>query len=86
MDLSTYILRKMSGYSTKIIENGGCVVSEYYLDEEKDMANFPARNRIISGLALGVLVVEAPYRGGSTITAKHARLQGKKRYFVYQID
>lgn len=66
----------------KIIENGGCVVSEYYLDEEKDTANFPARNRIISGLALGVLVVEAPYRGGSTITAKHARLQGKEVFCI----
>ncbi len=67
---------------SKIIENGGCVVSEYHPDKEKDMANFPARNRIISGLALGVLVVEAPYRGGSTITAKHARLQGKAVFCI----
>ena len=66
----------------KIIENGGCVVSEYHPDEKKDMANFPERNRIISGLALGVLVVEAPYRGGSTITAKHARLQGKEVFCI----
>lgn len=66
----------------KIIENDGCVVSEYHPDEEKNMANFPARNRIISGLALGVLIVEAPYRGGSTITAKHARLQGKEVFCI----
>ena len=66
----------------KILENGGCVISEYNPDEKKDMANFPARNRIISGLALGVLVVEAPYRGGSTITAKHARIQGKEVFCI----
>lgn len=66
----------------KIVQNCGCIVSEYHPDEEKNMANFPARNRIISGLALGVLVVEAPYRGGSTITAKHARLQGKEVFCI----
>lgn len=64
----------------KIIQNGGCVITEYPPETEVDMANFPRRNRMISGLALGVLVVEARKRSGSTITAKYA-IQQKKEVF-----
>lgn len=66
----------------KILENGGCIVSEYSPETEMDKANFPQRNRIISGLAMGVLVIEAFYRGGSTITAKHAQNQGKQVFCI----
>lgn len=66
----------------QILEGGGCIVSEYSPETEMDKSYFPERNRIISGLALGVLVVEAPYRGGSTITAKHAQTQGKKVFCI----
>lgn len=68
--------------SKKILENNGCIVSEYPPETQMDKANFPQRNRIISGLALGVLVVEAYYRGGSTITAKHAQKQGKQIFCI----
>ena len=64
----------------KILQNGGCVITEYPPETEVDMANFPRRNRMISGLALGVLVVEARKRSGSTITAKYA-IQQKKEVF-----
>lgn len=61
-----------------IIENGGCIVSEYEPEEPVDMKNFPKRNRIVSGLSDGVLVVEAGYRSGSIITGKLGLEQGKK--------
>ncbi len=63
-----------------ILENGGCIVSEYPSDTPVDVKNFPTRNRIISGLANGVLVIEAAYRSGSTITGRLALEQGKKAF------
>lgn len=64
----------------KIIENGGCIITEYPPETEVSKSNFPLRNRIISGLSMGILVVEATYRSGTTITAKYA-LQQKKDIF-----
>lgn len=65
-----------------IIENDGLVLSEYPVDTPVQMKNFPKRNRIISGLSLGVLVVEAAYRSGTSITAKLARNQGKPVFCI----
>ena len=61
----------------KIIESGGVVVSEYPPDTEAKSEFFPMRNRIVSGLSDGVLMIEGKYRSGTTITAKCALKQGK---------
>lgn len=66
----------------KILVNGGCIISEYEPNVEKDMSNFPKRNRIISGISNGVLVVEAGHRSGSTITAKFAKEEEKNVYAI----
>ena len=61
----------------QILENNGCIISEYEPDEPVNMKNFPKRNKIISGLADAVFVVEAAYHSGSTITGRLGFEQGK---------
>ena len=64
------------------IERKGVILSEYGLDVEPSKWRFPLRNRIISGLAKGVLVVEAQKKSGSLITADQALEQGREIYAV----
>ena len=66
----------------QIIENNGLVISEYPIDTPVQMKNFPKRNRIISGLSLGLLVIEAAYRSGTSITAKYAKIQERKVFCI----
>ena len=61
----------------KILTNCGCIISEYPPNVDADKNNFPKRNRIVSGISDAVLVVEAEYRSGTSITAKYAKEQGK---------
>ncbi len=65
-----------------ILNEGGCIISEYEPDEEERPENFPARNRIISGISMGVLVIEARHRSGSSITARYAREQNKAVFCI----
>ena len=61
----------------RMVENGGCVVSEFPFGRRPDAQTFPQRNRIVSGLARGVVAVECPLRSGTLVTCLRANEQGR---------
>jgi DNA processing protein len=82
IDEETIYPRENLKLSQEILENRGCLISEYPTGMRGTKFSFPERNRIISGLSLGVLVVEANFGSGALITANYAREQGKKVFVI----
>lgn len=68
--------------SNEIISRGGAIITEYPLGTKPERMNFPARNRIISGMSEGILVVEAKSKSGTLITVDFALEQGRDVYVV----
>lgn len=66
----------------KIIKSNGLIISEYPPNVKAKSEFFLERNRIVSGLSIGILVIEAAYRSGTSVTARIAKEQGKKIFVL----
>lgn len=82
LDKQTIYPKINQDLAKKIIENNGAVISEYPVGFYPTRYTFPARNRIIAGLSLGTLVIEAPIESGALITAKFALEQNREVFSV----
>lgn len=66
----------------KIIQKGGTVITEYPFDKKASSNKFLERNRIVSGLSIATLVIEAAYRSGTSVTAKLANSQNRDVFCI----
>ena len=66
----------------QILENDGLIITEYEENEEASSKKFLERNRIVSGLAIGTLVIEGGYRSGTSVTAKLTKEQRKNIFCI----
>jgi len=74
--------RENEGLADEIVSRGGCVLSEYGDDAPGRKFTFPMRNRIIAGLSIATVVVEAPLSSGALITAKRAHEEDRDVFAV----
>ena len=71
----------------EIISKKGLILSEYPLEEKAKSKNFLERNRIVSGLSKGILIIEAMHRSGTSVTARLAKEQERKVFVLpHEID
>ncbi len=66
----------------KIVDQGGLVLSEFPIGTPPLRPHFPQRNRVVSGLSLGILVIEAPIKSGALITARYALEQNREVFAI----
>ena len=66
----------------EIINQGGLVITEYPNTKKAESKTFLARNRIVSGISIGILIIEAMKRSGTSVTARYAIKQGKKVFAI----
>jgi DNA processing protein len=82
LDQKSFFPKQNLDLGQKIVDTGGCLISEYPAGFRATNYSFPQRNRIIAGLSLAVVVIEAKEKSGSLITAEWARKQHKLVFAV----
>lgn len=82
LDERSFYPKQNLGLAKRILQGGGCILSEYPAGTHGSKFTFPRRDRIISGLSLGVLVIEAKEKSGALITANFSRKQ-KRPVFAF---
>ena len=82
IDVKSFYPKANLKLAQKIIDNGGLIISEYPVGTAATKFTFPQRNRIIAGISLGILVIEAKLKSGSLITANYGFAQNKKVFAV----
>ena len=80
--LDTIYPKENEKLALDILKKGGAIISEYPLGEKPEKQNFPERNRIVSGISKGIIVVEAKEKSGTLITVDFALEQGRDVFVV----